>query len=457
MTAVVNPTVLVVDDARSVRESLCRVFTRHGLHCLGTHSGRAALECLRNTPIDLMVVDLKMPGMDGLELMRAARMLRPNLEVIVISAHGTIEKAVEAMKAGACDFLTKPFSRALVLRVADKALRRRCVCRLDDRPAELDWEMARIVGKSQPIRDTIEIARRAADAATTILIEGESGTGKELLAEGIHQISSRRKHPLIKVSCAALPEALLEAELFGHEKGAFTGAHIQRKGRFELADGGTLFLDEIGQFSVSTQVKLLRVLQTGDFERLGGSTPLRCNVRIIAATNIDLEEAVRRGRFREDLYYRLNVVRIVVPPLRQRREDIPLLVHHFLAKHQQRERQNVRGVSAQALDALMRYRWPGNVRELENVVERAVVLSENEVISVDDLPAQIHRGVARVDGVTIPIGTPMRTVEKKIIMETLRFTGGDKTAAANLLGIARRTIYRRLAESPPDSSPAGPD
>ena len=309
-----------------------------------------------------------------------------------------------------------------------------------------------MVGRSEAIRQVLSLARRVASSAATILIEGESGTGKELLADVIHSLSDRRERPLVKVSCAALPETLLEAELFGHERGAFTGAYLQRKGRFELADGGTLFLDEVGQFSLTTQVKLLRVLQSGEFERLGGSATLRCNVRIIAATNQSLEALVQDGRFREDLYYRLNVVKITLPPLRERVEDVPLLVHHFLERSARLNQRRVRGISAQALDHLMRYTWPGNVRELENVIERAVVMTDSDVISIDDFPEHLRRGVQRTDGVMIPIGTPMREVEHKIIEETLRFTHGDKTAAANLLGIARRTLYRRLSNKGSQSS-----
>jgi two-component system response regulator HydG len=303
-----------------------------------------------------------------------------------------------------------------------------------------------IVGRSAALRKVLRTVRRVAPTSATVLIEGESGTGKELIAEALHQWSDRGRGPLVKVSCAALPETLLEAELFGHERGAFTGALYQKKGRFELAHGGSLFLDEVAQLSAAVQVKLLRVLQAGEFERIGGTRTLRANVRLIAATNSSLEGMLVAGHFREDLYYRLNVVRVELPPLRERREDIPLLVDHFIARYRQENNRDIDGISGAALELLASYNWPGNVRELEHVIERAVVLAEKRVISVSDLPPSItgHRPAAAE--VRVPLGTTMKEIERHVIERILVQTGGDKTAAAALLGIGRRTIYRYIGD-----------
>jgi len=435
-----SATILVVDDNESVRVSLQKTFRKAGYEALLAADGPMALALLKKRTVDVLVVDLKMPGMDGLELLKAVRKICRHAQVVIITGYGTIERAVEAMKLGAVDFIVKPFKRATLSAAVERALAQRAApLRHSTRPAH----SPSIVGESTAMRDLLDMAHRVAQSAATLLIEGESGTGKELLAEAVHRWSQRRDGPLIKVSCAALPEALLEAELFGHEKGAFTGAIIQRRGRFEVAHRGTLFLDEIGQFSPSMQGKL-RVLQNGEFERLGGSETHKADVRVIAATNVSLHKALQAGQFREDLYYRLNVVRLYVPPLRERREDIPLLADRFLKRYARKNGREVPIITDRTMEFLRAFEWPGNVRELENVIERAIVLAQGPVVGPADLPNWITGQKRPPDHLDVPFGTSMKDIEKRIIEETLRFTEGDKTAAAGLLGVSKRTIYRKL-------------
>ena len=444
------PTVLVVDDNPSVRDSLQRTLSRSGYQVLAGGNGAEALEVLRHRDVQVVVADLRMPVLDGLKLLAAARAIRPQAQFVLLSAYGTVEKAVEAMKQGASDFLVKPFRRELLCTAVEKALRS-----WHKRVAESTAELAPpeagcgIVGRSPALLAVLRVVRRVAPTSATVLVEGESGTGKELVAEALHRWSQRAGGPLVKVSCAALPETLLEAELFGHERGAFTGALYQRKGRFELAHGGTLFLDEVAQLSPAMQVKLLRVLQAGEFERLGSSQTLRADVRLVAATNSSLETMRAEGRFREDLYYRLNVVRVQLPPLRERREDIPLLAEHFVALYRRRNGRDIEGISGAALEALLDYDWPGNVRELEHAIERAVVLAEGRVIQPGDLPPGIGAASHAPREVRVPLGATLREIEERVIQHTLAQTGGDKTAAAALLGIGRRTIYRRIEHAEP--------
>ncbi|HUT37346.1 MAG TPA: sigma-54 dependent transcriptional regulator [Planctomycetota bacterium] len=437
-------TVLLVDDSASVRDSLQRTLARAGYTVLVSGNGAEAIEVLRRHGVHVVVADLKMPVMDGMKLLTSARAFRPDVQFVILSAFGTVEKAVEAMKLGASDFLVKPFRREVLCAAVEKALRN--WHRRVDAEAEAATPGADcgIVGRSPALRQVLRLVRRVAPASATVLVEGESGTGKELVADALHRWSRRAGGPLVKVSCAALPETLLEAELFGHERGAFTGALYLKKGRFELAHGGTLFLDEVAQLCPAVQVKLLRVLQAGEFERLGGTHTLRTDVRLVAATNASLEAMLATGRFREDLYYRLNVVRIHLPPLRERREDIPLLAEHFVALYRRRNGKAIEGISGAALDAMRDYAWPGNVRELEHAIERAVVLAEGPVVGVDDLPAGITGHEHAPREVRVPLGTTLREVEQRVIERTLAQTGGDKTAAAALLGIGRRTIYRHL-------------
>jgi two-component system response regulator HydG len=394
-----------------------------------------------------------MPKMSGIELLRAVKALCPAVEVVMMTAFGTVENAVECMRQGAYDFITKPLKRAIVVRSVQRALERRALLHENRilREAMSALPKGEIVGQSEAIRRTLELLAQAAPSAATILLSGESGTGKELLARYAHRLSERKDGPFVAVNCAALPETLLESELFGHERGAFTGAVEKRAGRFERANDGTLFLDEVGEMAPAVQVRLLRVLQEGELERVGGQAVVPVNVRVVAATNRTLEDDVEDGRFREDLYYRLNVIRVQVPPLRVRHGDVVLLAQHFLGVFATKNKKSLFGLSDAALQALDAYQWPGNVRELENTIERAVVLCRGDVIGVEDLPepiANAHADVrASASGVFIPFGTPLEEVERRLIHETLARCGGDKKTAARLLGITARTIYRKLDET----------
>jgi two-component system response regulator HydG len=453
------PTVLVVDDERGIVESLQRVFEREGLRALTADGGGAALDILRREPVSVLLTDLLMPGMSGLDLLKASRSVSPETETILMTAYGTVENAVEAMKQGAYDFVTKPIKRAHVVRAVLKALEKRTLVQENRSLREqlAAQQKKRLIGQSLPWRRTMETVLQAAPSVATVLLLGESGTGKELLARAIHEASPRAAGPFVPVNCAALPETILEAELFGYERGAFTGAVQRHDGRFLQANRGTLFLDEIGEIPTHVQVKLLRVLQEGEVERLGGRTQ-KVDLRLVAATNQDLRAAVKEGRFREDLYYRLNVIALRLPPLRERRDDIPLLAEHFLRVYGDRNDRHFAGLSRTALDALVDYDWPGNVRELENTVERAVVLARGDVIDLDDLPVDVRSGSASGSdskSLTIAIGTPLAEIERRVIHATLTHAGGDKRLCAQLLGIATRTIYRRLEEEREDGTEPG--
>jgi two-component system response regulator HydG len=446
--------ILVVDDEAHIRESLDKTLAKEGFEVVQAATGQEALEILRERSINLALCDLRMPVMDGMQFLRAARAMRPETEVVMMTGYGTVETAVEAIKLGAYDFIEKPFKRIELVKTVEKALEKQSLLFENKRlREELDGETAgprSVVGVSRSMRQVIELVTQVADSAATILIDGESGTGKEIIANAIHYRSNRRSRNFIKVSCAALPETLLEAELFGYEKGAFTGAVGRKSGRFELADSGTLFMDEVGEIPPSMQVKLLRVLQEGEFERLGGTKTLRVDVRLVAATNRNLADLVKRNKFREDLYYRLNVITIPIPPLRERREDIPLLVDHFIQRYARRNNRSIAGISKEAMDRLMEYSWPGNVRELENTVERAIVLTRDAVIGPDALPPSILSSASPSSRVVIPIGMKMQDVQRRMITETLKHTGGNRELAAKLLGIASRTIYRKIGPRPTD-------
>ncbi|HEX8706501.1 MAG TPA: sigma-54 dependent transcriptional regulator [Myxococcaceae bacterium] len=468
-------TVLVVDDDRANLDSVSRIFQREGLATLAASNGTEALELLRKPEVSVMVTDLMMPGMDGQELLKAARTIRPDVEVVLMTAYGTVETAVAAMKDGAYDFITKPLKRHALVKAVQKAMEKQALVAenksLKAKLAEMGASGGKaMVGQSPAFRAMMDTLRQAAPSTATVLLMGESGTGKELAARALHEHSQRAKGPFIAVNCAALPESILEAELFGVERGAYTGAVARREGRFERAHGGTLFLDEVGEMPLSAQVKLLRVLQEGEIERLGGTQTVKVDVRLVAATNKDLQKEVAEGRFREDLYYRLNVVEVRVPALASRREDIPLLADAFLRRFAAKNAKTLRGFSPEAQQILENYAWPGNVRELEHAVERAVVLAKNEVLEASDLPESVRKGPLGSAGqLIIPIGTPMEEIERRVIHETLRHTKGDKTLAARLLGIAARTIYRKLereasgapAEREPEDdgpqSPGSPD
>ena len=448
MAATDKPIILVVDDDTSNLASLQRVFEREGVAVLTATDGREALEVLRRQRVNVILTDLMMPGMSGTDLLKTTRTLLPEAEVILMTAFGTVETAVEAMKEGAYDFITKPFKRIQVVKCVKRALEKQSLV-LENRNlrARIETMMKQkdIIGSSVAIQRTIDMVHQVAPSAATVLLQGESGTGKELFARALHRMSSRADRPFIAINCAAIPENILESELFGYERGAFTGAVARKEGRFKLADGGTLLLDEIGEISPSVQVKLLRALQEGEFERLGGTQTVRVDVRIVAATNKNLADEVRRGRFREDLFYRLNVITIDLPPLRERRDDVPLLATHFLRHFCDKNNKQIRGFQRDALDALTLYDWPGNVRELENTVERAVVLAKGDAIRREDLPDSIVEAEQTQNRhITVALGTPLEEVEKRLIRETLRMTDGDKRLAAQLLGIATRTIYRKI-------------
>jgi two-component system, NtrC family, response regulator HydG len=451
-------TLLVADDDPGLRESLERTLTREGYRVVLASDGRAALERVQAGGVDLIVTDLRMPGLTGLELLRAAKAIMPDVDVILLTAFGTVEEAVQAMKDGAYDFLTKPFRREQLIKLVDKALERRDLIeqnkalkkQLEDIRAK-----GQMIGASPAFRRMLTLVEQVADSSATILIQGESGTGKELVARTIHERSGRRTGPFVAVNCAALPETLLESELFGYEKGAFTGAAGRKEGRFELANGGTLFLDEVADLSLVTQPKILRVLQEGEFERLGGTRTLQVDVRIVAATNQDLADMVKEKRFREDLYYRLNVITVRVPPLRERHEDIRVLAQHYLRVYAAKNGRKLEGFSNEALERLESYAWPGNVRELENLIERTVLLARKDRIDAEDLPEEVA-GVKRPprDAILELVGTPLAEIEQRLLDETLRITGGNKTQAAKLLGIDVRTVARKLERREDDSTEA---
>ena len=440
-------TILVVDDEPELCRALGKLLARNGYEVISAGNGEEGLAQLRQQEVHLVLSDLQMPRMNGVELLKAGRVVSPDSEFVIITGHGTIETAVDAMRRGAYDFIEKPFSTTTTLNVVRKALEKQ---RLRAENQQLRRRLrqmqggSQIIGSSPVMQQSIATARQVADSTATVLLTGESGTGKEVFASALHAWSPRDERPMIRVSCAALPESLLEAELFGYEKGAFTGATNRRKGRFEAAHGGTLFLDEVGEMSPTTQVKLLRVLQESVIERLGGNQVIPVDVRIVAATNADLAEMVEEGRFREDLFYRLNVINMELPALRHRGEDVILLADFFLQKYNEKNSKNLKGFTPDALEALTGYAWPGNVRELENAIERAVVLAKQEMIELADLPERVISGPQRVDALNIAVGTTLRDAEMQLIRATLESTGGDKETAANILGIASRTIYRKL-------------
>lgn len=441
-----SPTVLVVDDEASILEALSKVLAKEGLRVLTAGNGKEALEVVRRQPVHVMITDLRMPGMGGDDLLKAVKALTPEVEVVLMTAYGTVEVAVEAMKRGAYDFISKPLKRASVVATVRKAFDKVALV-AENKELRAQLEAARskeIVGHSQVLRSTLEMARQAANSSATVLLLGESGTGKELLARYIHAHSPRNDTSFVPVNCAALPETILESELFGHEKGAFTGAVRSREGRFMEANDGTLFLDEIAEITPTVQVKLLRALQEGEIEPVGGRTA-KVDFRLVCATNRDLSEEVKAGGFREDLFYRINVIPIRIPPLRDRIEDIPLLADHFLRMYAAKHHKPARSFRDAALHVMTNYGWPGNVRELENAVERAVVLSRADAIDVDELPPELRDpGAGQGRQVTVSVGTPLEEIERRMISETLKFTRGDKRLAADLLGIATRTIYRKL-------------
>ncbi|HJW13803.1 MAG TPA: sigma-54 dependent transcriptional regulator [Thermoanaerobaculia bacterium] len=433
--------VLVVDDEFSMRDSLVHWFEKDGYRTGSAQDAHEALHRLEEEPWDAVLLDIKMPGMDGLELQRRIREVDPELPIIMITAFASVESAVQALKEGAFDYVTKPVDPDELSRVVRLAVERRRL-RKENRQLRTKVDQlatpTSIVGASESMRKVLELVTSVADTDTTVLIRGESGTGKELIAQTIHANSRRRYFPIVPVNCGAVPESLLESELFGHERGAFTGAQYRRKGKLEMADGGTLFLDEIGTISLPMQVNLLRVLETKEFTRLGGTKPVRVDFRVICATNQDLERQMKEGSFREDLYFRLNVVAISIPPLRERREDIPLLAHHLLEKYSQEMNRPFTGFEPAAMDLLVRHDWPGNVRELANAVERALVVGRPPTVRVEDLPVRLN------EANDAPAGDSLADVEKAQIRLILERTGGNVTRAADVLGIDRVTLYNKI-------------
>ena len=442
---------LIADDEKNIRSGLELAFEDEGYTVITAADGKEAWEKLQKNAIDLVITDLRMPEMDGYELLKRISAAYPTLPVIVLTGHGTIETAVETMRDGAVDFFTKPVDIDKLSLVVKKTISASSLAEQNRKLSEEIEKLrkqqgyGKIIGKSGKIAALMQTVSQVAPTRATVLITGESGTGKELVADAIQSLSTRSDKPFIKVHCASLSQSLLEDELFGHEKGAFTGAVAQKKGRFELADTGTLFLDEIGEIDAATQVKLLRVLQERQFERVGGEKTLTVDVRVICATNRDLRKEVELGNFREDLYYRLNVVHVEVPPLRERKEDIELLSASFLSTFNREDGRKIEGFTPAARKAMFSYSWPGNVRELRNTVEAAVVLSRSNVIDIDDLPPQL-RETSGESTISFSLPVTMEEAEKGLILETISFCKGNKTKAADLLGIGRKTLHRKLAQ-----------
>lgn len=446
-------TILIVDDEKNIREGLAAALGLDGYAVVTEAVGGEGWKRFQRGDIDLVITDLRMPGLGGEELLRRVISDSPGVPVIVLTGHGTVEAAVAAMRCGAYDFLTKPVNLDRLSLLVKRALENRELV-LKHRRIEEELEHKKrfeaIIGTSLAMRRVFETISRVAPSKASVLITGESGVGKELVADAVHALSPRKDKPLVKVHCAALPDNLLESELFGHEKGAFTGALNRRRGRFELAHGGTLFLDEIGEIDLNMQIKLLRVLQQKKFERVGGEETIETDVRIVAATNKDLKAEIEKGAFREDLYFRLNVITIFIPPLRERKEDLPLLITAFLREFAKENNKAVEGIDERARAALYGYEWPGNVRELRNCMESAVVMAKGGVITEGDLPPTIQ---AKTDEgwIRIPFGVNMEEAERIIIRDTLSFLKGNKSKTAEVLGMGRRTLHRKLSSAPPPS------
>jgi two-component system NtrC family response regulator len=458
-------TVLIVDDEKNYLLVLSALLEEEGYEVLAASSGPEALEILKSSDLDLVVTDMKMPGMDGIELLEQIKARDPDLPVIVMTAYGTVDKAVEAMQKGAYTYILKPFDNERLILFVKKAIDVFRVIKENRRlrrAVESQYRFGNLIGKSKAMQEVFETIRKVARSGASVLIEGESGTGKEMVAKAIHFNSPRRDEPFVAVNCSALAESLLESELFGHEKGAFTGAIASKKGRFELAHGGSLFLDEIGELSANLQVKLLRVLQEKTFERVGGVRSIAVDMRIIAATNKNLKAEMQAGRFREDLYYRLNVLHISIPPLRERREDIRPLVDHFIKKYaaERRGAAPVAGVSQDVDRLFYEYSWPGNVRELENVIERAIILCPQDRITAADLPKEFRRNVdnsLHLDSIPpdAKLYETLEMVEKTMILRALKMTGYVQAHAAALLGIGKSGLNQKIRRYNLDVGPKG--
>ena len=440
--------ILIIDDEKNIREGLAAALEMDGYNTAVAENGEKGLEYVNKGDIDLVITDLRMPGISGEEVLQKITAEIPGLPVIVLTGHGSIDSAVSAMHSGAYDFLTKPLNLEHLSLVVKRALKNR---ERQIQNKQLQEEIIKtkpfesIIGKSAEMQKIFQMIQKVAGSKASVLITGESGVGKELVAHAIHNLSPRRENPLVIVNCSALSESLLESELFGHEKGAFTGAMARKRGRFELANGGTIFLDEIGEINQNIQVKILRVLQDKRFERVGGEETLEVDVRVIAATNKDLEEEIKKGNFREDLFYRLNVVHIHVPPLRERKDDIPLLINTFMQEFAKENGKEIKNIDNHARAALYKYSWPGNIRQLKNCMESAVVMCSSDTITLNDLPPTI-KSESSANSMQIPFGVTLDEAEKIIIQQTLAQNQGNKSKTAEVLGLGRKTLHRKLDE-----------
>ncbi len=446
-----KPRILLVDDDKNTANGLRKILLQDGYDTSCTYTGKEASNLIETEHFDIVITDMKLPDISGFSIIEKVKKKDTDIAVVMITAFSSIQTAIDAMKKGADDYLTKPVNIEELELILKKIWERRLLIlqnkelkqKLNDK-----YNFSGIIGNTPEIQLIFKTITEIAPTAATVLIYGDTGTGKELIANAIHYSSDRRDKPFITLHCASLSEGVLESELFGHEKGAFTGAISQRRGRFELANGGSLFLDEVGEMNSHVQIKLLRVLETGKFERVGGEKTFESDVRIIAATNKDLEKEIKEGRFREDLYYRLNVINLKLPSLIERKEDIGLLIDNFLIKYSKKNRKNIKGLTPQSAKLLNNYDWPGNVRELENAIERAVVMARNEYVEPNDLPSNINVNTkkSRKETFRIPSGATMKEIEKKVIIETLQTTNGSKSKAAKILGISTRKIEYKIKE-----------
>ncbi|MBI4665823.1 MAG: sigma-54-dependent Fis family transcriptional regulator [Nitrospinae bacterium] len=449
-------TILVADDEKSMTEFLEIMLNREGYDVVSASSAEIAMEALETRDIDLVITDINMPKAGGMAVLKKSAEKDPNVPVIMITAFASTDTAVEAMKIGAYDYITKPFKIDEIKLTVAKALERRRdkaeIRRLQEEVAQ-SYSIGELLGKSGKMTSLFRMIRKVADSRSTVMINGESGVGKELVAKAIHYLSERKDKPFMSINCGAMPEQLLESELFGHQKGSFTGAHADKKGLMELADGGTFFLDEVAEAPVSVQVKLLRVLQEREFKRVGGVKEIKVDIRVIAATNQNLDELIRSGKFREDLYYRLNIINLSIPPLRERREDIPLMVTRFMEKYSEEDRRRITSISPEAMTLLENHYWRGNVRELENVIERAVVLTTGPRIEVENLPDYIRFSIAepghdayRIPATGMDLETVISSIEKEYLLKALEKAQGKKKEAAKLVNLTFRSFRYKLAK-----------
>lgn len=441
-------TILIIDDEDNIRNGLATNFELEDYEVKTASNGKDGLDLVAKGDIDLVITDLRMDGISGEEVVKRVTTETPGIPVIVLTGHGSIDAAVEAMKSGAYDFLTKPLNLDQLNLIVKRALENRELSlqhKLLKEEIESSACLEQMIGRSAEMQKVFSMIKKVAPAKASVLITGESGVGKELVANAIHNLSGRKDKAFIKVHCAALSESLLESELFGHEKGAYTGADSMQKGRFELAHGGTIFLDEIGEINQNVQIKILRVLQEKTFERVGGEKSISVDVRIVAATNKNLEEEVKAGRFREDLYYRLNVVHLKVPSLKERKDDLPLLIDSFIKKFAAENEKEITGIDSKAKAALLKYDWPGNIRQLQNCIESSVVMSNGKQIKLEDLPLSVSEYTGQ-EAISIPMGISLEDAEKIIIMQNLSANKGNKSKTADVLGIGRKTLHRKLNE-----------